>query len=220
MLTNYDAKGIADVLGIAFQRDKETARAKPAAPPGAAKRRPAATGAAAGSDTFFAHRDGVRMIDPETVDWPVQPCPVKVAKRPDIANKTARDRRIQPPTAALIEWAVEHGLPRRALRHVAEKLAGGDKGRVASLEWSVVPRTTLERRTQHLSPQESERTERVARLFVHARRALGTEAEARMFMTMPHPLLDGRSPIDAARNDLGTRRTEQILYSLEYGLAL
>ncbi len=71
-----------------------------------------------------------------------------------------------------------------------------------------------------LSPQESERTERVARLFVHATRALGTPAEARAFMTTPHPELEGRSPVDAAKTDLGTRRTEQILNALEYGLAL
>lgn len=70
------------------------------------------------------------------------------------------------------------------------------------------------------SPEETERTERVARLFVQARRALGTEAEAREFMTAPHPALEGRSPVDAARTDLGTRRVERILNALEYGLAL
>ncbi len=61
---------------------------------------------------------------------------------------------------------------------------------------------------------------RIARLFVHARRALGTEGEAREFLTSPHPELDGRSPLEAAKTDLGMRRTEQILTALEYGLAL
>jgi putative toxin-antitoxin system antitoxin component (TIGR02293 family) len=103
---------------------------------------------------------------------------------------------------------VEKGLPRKSLRHVAERLAGGDKARISALEWGVVPKTTLERRDNRLSPQESERTERIARLFVHARRALGTEAEARDFMTTTHPELDGRSPVEAAKTDLGTRRTE------------
>jgi putative toxin-antitoxin system antitoxin component (TIGR02293 family) len=129
-------------------------------------------------------------------------------------------RGVSLPSPALIEKAVERGLPRQALRQVAESLAGGDKARAASLEWGVVPKTTLERRTVQLSPQESERMVRVARLFVHARRALGMEAEAREFMTNPHPALDGRSLLDAARSDLGTRRTEQVLSALEYGLAL
>lgn len=119
-----------------------------------------------------------------------------------------------------VERAVEQGLPRQVLRNVAERIAGSDKAKVAALEWGVVPKTTLDRRDTKLSPQESERTERVARLFVHARRALGSEEEARAFVTAPHPELDGRSPIEASRTDLGTRRTEQILNALEYGLAL
>jgi putative toxin-antitoxin system antitoxin component (TIGR02293 family) len=135
-------------------------------------------------------------------------------------NADFRNNLISPPSAALIEKAVERGLPRQALRHVAEWLVGGDKAKASALEWGVVPKTTLERRETQLSPQESERTERVARLFVHARRALGTEAEARLFMMEPHPELDQRSPVDAARTDLGARRAEQILNALEYGLAL
>lgn len=123
-------------------------------------------------------------------------------------------------SAVLIEKAVEGGLPRDALRHVAELIAGGDKAKASALERGIVPKTTLERRETKLTPRESERTERIARLFVQARRALGTEAEAREFMTTPHPELDGRNPVEAARTDLGTRRAEQILNALEYGLAL
>jgi len=130
-----------------------------------------------------------------------------------------RDAEVSPPSPALIDKAVEQGLPRQALRHVAERLAGGDKAQIAKQEWGVVPKTTLERRETQLSPEESERTERAARLFVQARRALGTEAEARDFMTTPHPELDGRKPIEA-RTDLGIRRVEQILAALEYGLVL
>ena len=104
-------------------------------------------------------------------------------------------------TFSLIEQAVENGLPRTALRHVAEWVAGGDKSKIASFEWGVVPKTTLERRESALSRQESERTERVARLAVHACRALGSQAEARDFMTAPHPELDGRTPLEAAKSD-------------------
>ncbi len=76
------------------------------------------------------------------------------------------------------------------------------------------------RRQTRLSPQESGQAERLARLAAHAQRALGTAAEARAFMTAPHPELDGRSPIEAAKTDLGARRTEQILNAIEFGLAL
>lgn len=177
MLTNYDAKAVAALMGIAFLREESEDQGDFVIRLGEATLRVVEAGA--------AHR-----------------------RAPSL------------PSAALIEKAVERGLPRQALRHVAETLAGGDKARATSVEFGVVPKTTLDRRATQLSPQESERTERVARLFVHARRALGTEAEARAFMTAPHPALEGRSPVDAARTDLGTRRTEQLLNALEYGLAL
>ena len=140
--------------------------------------------------------------------------------KPLTGQAKREENTVRAPSSVLIEKAVEIGLPRLALRHVAAQIAGADKAKIAALEWVIVPKTTLERRTEQLSPLESERTERVARLFVHTRRALGSETEARAFMTTPHPLLDGRTPIDAARTDLGARRTEQILNALEYGLAL
>lgn len=186
MLTNYDAKAVADVMGLAFLRR----------PPVAARTKGQAADVIATDDS-----GAVLMIDAGAR-----------ARRSDDAPA--------PASAALIERAVEHGLPRTALRHVAESLAGGSVAQVAAVEWSVVPKTTLERRQDRLSPQESERTERIARLFVHARQALGSEAEARAFMTTPHPELDGRAPMAAARTDLGTRRVERILTALEYGLAL
>lgn len=194
MLTDYDAKAVAEVMGLAFLRTSES-RPAPSDPVKAAK---SPKGPATGD--FVIYVDDAPLLVVET--------------------KTHRATPLSPPSAVLIEKAVQMGLPRRALRHVAESLAGGDKAKVARVEWGIVPKTTLERREKQLSPEESERTERVARLFVHARRALGSDAEARDFMTTPHPQLEGRTPLDAGRTDLGTRRTEQILNALEYGLAL
>ena len=67
-------------------------------------------------------------------------------------------------SAVLVEKAIEGGLPRNALRRVAELIAGGDKAKASALERTIVPKTTLERRENKLSPQEGERTERIARL--------------------------------------------------------
>ena len=198
MLPNYDAKAVAEVMGIAFLRSSNVRPSPSAHSSTAAKRSPKHSQSMSGGD-FVISVDDVLLT---------------------VVEAKGNDGLVSSPSPALIEKAVERGLPRQALRHVAEWLAGGDKAKASSLEWGVVPKTTLERRETQLSPQESERTERVARLFVHARRALGTEAEAREFMTAPHPELDERSPVDAARTDLGARRTEQILNALEYGLAL
>lgn len=215
MLTNYDAKAVAAVMGIAFLRGPDS-DPPPTCAPAKTSRRPRSV---ADHEKFVIDvGDGpVRIVEIGTDNKFT-----RFGRSKSGANQPflLGNDRVWSPSFVLIEKAVEQGLPRPVLRHVAEQIAGGDKAKVSSLEWVVVPKTTLERRDEQLSPTESERTERVARLFVHARRALGTEAEAREFMTTPHPQLDERTPIDAARTDLGTRRTEQILNALEFGLAL
>jgi uncharacterized protein (DUF2384 family) len=37
-------------------------------------------------------------------------------------------------------------------------------------------------------------------------------------MTTPHPLLEGRAPIEVAETELGARRVEDVLAALEYAL--
>lgn len=180
MLINYDAEGVAEVMGLSFPRSS--------------------------TDVSTGLREEGR---PYTMDWNGSQGSVDLHKL---------NAPMVSPVA--IENALERGLPRQVLRHLAMRVAGDDKAKATALEWSIVPKTTLERRTIRLSPQESERTERLARLFVHARRALGSEDEARVFVMTPHPELGGRSPVEATRTDLGTRRAEQVLNALEYGLAL
>ena len=184
MLPNYDAKAVAEIMGLAFVRGPKE---------GKRQERHAAS--------VSIDVDGATML---------------------IVGRLSqvKGRRVSSPSPVLIEKAVESGLPRESLHHVAEAIAGGDRAKASALERGIVPKTTLERRESKLSRQESERTERIARTFVHARRALGTAAEAREFMTAPHPELEGRSPLDAAKTDLGARRVEQILNALEFGLAL
>jgi putative toxin-antitoxin system antitoxin component (TIGR02293 family) len=214
MLTNYDAKGVADVMGIAFWEAPDSAAAATAGRAKAATRVKLGGRDASAACVIEIDHAPVRIIDIRSTR------DVGRSKRHAARNVAIQTGGMRSPSAILIEKAVASGLPRFVLRHVAEQIAGADKARIAALESGVVPRTTLERRERQLSPVESERTERIARLFVHARRALGSEVEAREFMTTPHPQLDGRTPIDAAKMDLATRRAEQILNALEYGLAL
>jgi putative toxin-antitoxin system antitoxin component (TIGR02293 family) len=203
MLPNYDAKAVAEVMGLAFLRGSP--KGGSSAAPARQKRRVKSVSAVSQPD-FVIHVDGDTVI-------------VVEAKK-NVSSGKGPFRSMLPSSSVFIEKAVESGLPRNALRHVAEWIAGNDEAKISALERRVVPKTTLERRETKLSPHESERTERVARLLVHARRALGTEKEAREFVTSPHPELGGRSPIDATKTDLGTRRAEQLLNALEFGLAL
>jgi putative toxin-antitoxin system antitoxin component (TIGR02293 family) len=215
MLTNYDAKAVAEIMGLAFVGGSGGGLSSASV----SKQKRSRNKLAGALDQDFVIRvDDAFMYLVEIKNDTLAPFHASGTFDRHLADVLSHS--VLSPSPIFIEKAVEKGLPREVLRHVAERLSGGDKAKIAALEQGVVPKTTLGRRETKLSPEESERTERVARLFVHARRALGTEPEAREFMTTPHPELDGRTPLDATKTDLGTRRTEQLLNALEYGLAL
>ena len=58
----------------------------------------------------------------------------------------------------------------------------------------------------------------MAGLWAEATDVWGGEEEARAFLFRPHPLLEGRTPIDLVLgSDLGARLVEDILGRLRYG---
>jgi putative toxin-antitoxin system antitoxin component (TIGR02293 family) len=113
--------------------------------------------------------------------------------------------------------AVEGGLPVLALTTLAAYLAQGSSSEANALKHSVVPKTTLKRRTRLTQP-ESERTERLARLTALAEHVWEDRVLAREFLTTRQPQLDDERPIDLARSELGARQVEQLLMKMEYSL--
>ena len=122
-----------------------------------------------------------------------------------------------PRSFAELDDLVHQGLPKSALR------AGVDHvGRTADerrrLLFRIIPEATFKRRQDRLTPDESEKTERLARIFATALYVWDDEADAREFLNTPHPLLGERSPLDVAMTELGARRVEELLWQLFYGL--
>lgn len=116
-----------------------------------------------------------------------------------------------------LEGTISRGLPRRALRTTVERVypAAGEARRVI---FRVVPEATYKRRRTRLSPAESERTERLARVIAAAEHAWGNRADAREWLTRPHAELAGRTPLDSSMTELGARRAEELLDRLFYGI--
>ena len=118
---------------------------------------------------------------------------------------------------------LEQGFPVGALDRVSRAVAPAD----ARFKHRIVPRATLARRKtggdeqqQRLSADESGRLVRVAGLWAMAMDVWGGEEEARAFLFRPHPLLEGRPPIDVVLgSDLGARLVEDILGRLRHGSA-
>jgi len=120
------------------------------------------------------------------------------------------------PAHFMMEEAIAGGLPRDALRRVAEAITD-DAAEANKLMHAVVPKSSLNRRAT-LTPSQGEQTERLARLFSLAVKVFGDTGDARDFMRRPHPELTGRRPVDAALTELGGRAVERILNALAYGL--
>jgi putative toxin-antitoxin system antitoxin component (TIGR02293 family) len=116
-----------------------------------------------------------------------------------------------------LSGAVVCGLPKSALRHCVDRVAASPQER-RRLMSRVVPEATFKRRRNQLKLEESERTERLARVIATAEYVWDDREEARRFLTTPHPELDDRRPLDAALTELRARRVEEMLWSIFHGL--
>jgi putative toxin-antitoxin system antitoxin component (TIGR02293 family) len=120
-------------------------------------------------------------------------------------------------TVSELESAVSAGLPKRSLERLSARLY--EDPRVASAyKFKVVPQATWKRRVKRLSVDESERTERLARVLAHAEYVWDDRERAREWMSKPHRELADRITLDVARTELGARRVEALLDKLFYGL--
>jgi putative toxin-antitoxin system antitoxin component (TIGR02293 family) len=113
--------------------------------------------------------------------------------------------------------AVEQGLPKASLRIVVARVFPDAAGQRAMMR-RIVPEATYKRRRERLSPAESERTERLARIVAIAEDVWQDREQARRFLTTPHPEIGGKSPLDAALTELGARQAEEVMARIVYGL--
>ena len=113
--------------------------------------------------------------------------------------------------------AVERGLPKSTLRNVARRVSE-DAGEQRAIMQRIVPEATYKRRRDRLSPAESARTERLARVVAMAEDVWDDREEARRFLTSPHAEMGGRTPLDAALTELGARQAEEVMARIIYGL--
>jgi len=113
--------------------------------------------------------------------------------------------------------AVERGLPKSSLRNMARRVFP-DAAEQRALMQRVVPEATYKRRKERLSPAESGRTERLARVVAIAEDVWEDREQARRFLTTPHAEMAGKTPLDAALTELGARQAEEIMARIVYGL--
>ena len=137
-----------------------------------------------------------------------------------IANIMGGERVLQESIRSLfdLERVVEDGLPKMALKNVAGFVTS--PGEKLNFIYRIVPEGTYKRRGSHLNSEESERTERIARVIATAIEIWEDKEKAKAFLTSPHSFFKNRRPIEVAFTELGARQVEELLWGIFYGLPL
>ena len=69
-----------------------------------------------------------------------------------------------------------------------------------------------------LSLHKSERAGRLAYILALSKEVWGDLKQANAFLLNPHPLLDGKSPLDSVKTEWGARDVEALLRRIQFGL--
>jgi putative toxin-antitoxin system antitoxin component (TIGR02293 family) len=113
---------------------------------------------------------------------------------------------------------IRKGLPFTALERMSRRLAITSLAMVESLG---LAKRTVARRVHEkkpLSPAESERLVRLARVFAQARHVLGSDDKARRWIFKPSRALGGESPLHLLDTDIGTNAVIDELGRIEHGV--
>ena len=112
---------------------------------------------------------------------------------------------------------VRRGLPVGAVQFVL------DSGRLtaAELDQVVLPRKTLANRRKlgTLTPEQSDRLVRVARLLATAEETFGNQDNAGIWLRRPTTVFGGERPLDLLDTDEGAREVETLLGRISHGIA-
>lgn len=113
--------------------------------------------------------------------------------------------------------AVRAGLPYEAVEHVQDHLEAPDE--LLARAMGISPRTLSRRReTGTLTTGESDRLVLLAEIVARALQALDSAEAARKWLSTPHSMLGGESPLDHMDTVTGMEEIKSMLYHIEYGI--
>lgn len=125
--------------------------------------------------------------------------------------------RKRPKSAIELHTHILGGLPYAALEAVMTTLNLERAEVCAALGLSA--RTFSRRKNERrLSPDESDRLFRLARIAARAAEVLGDTRKAAAWLQRPNRALGGEVPLRLVRSDLGSRQVEQIIGRIEHGI--
>lgn len=116
---------------------------------------------------------------------------------------------------------VRAGFSMAAGKRLAQRL--GVEPKILFLQYLGMSRSTLVRRERQakprLKPDESDKLVRYAFLLSQATQLMeNNEEAAQEWLDSPSPALGGQTPLECATTEVGARRVEDLIISLEYGM--
>ncbi|MCP3978026.1 MAG: DUF2384 domain-containing protein [bacterium] len=116
-----------------------------------------------------------------------------------------------------LQEALRHGFPFATFEAVLKALELSSNA-LAQLV-GIASRTLARRKTtQLLSPIESDRLYRVARVTLQASEVLGSLEKARRWLHEENQALGGDSPVSQLDTEIGERQVEELLNRINYGV--
>jgi putative toxin-antitoxin system antitoxin component (TIGR02293 family) len=113
--------------------------------------------------------------------------------------------------------ALEDGFPVQAV----DEIVGNGSMTLHEVYALVIPRRTLSKRRrlgQKLTPEESDRLARLARMLQAAEETFGDREKAHNWLRRPNRGLDGKIPLPMLATDAGARVVEQALGRIRHGI--
>jgi len=120
-----------------------------------------------------------------------------------------------------IELAAEiaQGLPSGSLTHLVEELHPALSPQlIYALVGSDRALDLKQRNRERLSPSESDRLARLARIAVRAEEALGDRDTAYRWLGTHNRALEGRQPLELLGTDAGATEMQEVLVRIEHGV--
>ncbi len=115
---------------------------------------------------------------------------------------------------------VRAGLPVEALEYMLREMVGEQVTQADIYRVVGSPRTLQRKRARGgtLSPEESDRLARLARILARADEVLGGAEPAKRWLGKPNTALGDTRPLSLLDSDAGTLAVEQVLGRIEHGV--
>ena len=111
---------------------------------------------------------------------------------------------------------IRKGVAAQVFDQLAAALGVGKEALAGKL--NINAQTLRKRKSRVLSPDEAEKSLRVARVFNFATEVLGSEDDAREWLNAVIPALGGKRPLDLLDTDVGAQQVTNLLGCIKWDL--